>query len=56
MALPGQQPQVISGLAYDYRASNEMTQGGQLLPYITDHVYCNYGKNFLYRFPGIMDG
>jgi hypothetical protein len=50
MALPGQQPQVIAGLPMITGQVMKMTQGGQLLPYITDHVYCNYGKNFFTAF------
>jgi hypothetical protein len=47
---PGAQPQVIAGVPIINGSVMKMTYGGQLLPYIADHVYCNYGKNFFTAF------
>lgn len=44
------QPLVISGIPIVNEQVMRLTNQGQLLPYIVDHVYCNYGKNYFTTF------
>lgn len=43
-------PQVIAGIPMINGQVMRMTQNGALLPYIRDHIYCNYGKNYFTAF------
>lgn len=45
-----QNPQIIANIPMINEQVMRMTSGGQLLPYIVDHVYCNYGKNYFTTF------
>jgi hypothetical protein len=42
--------QIVAGLPMIDTNAMRLTQNGALLPYIADHVFCQYGKNFFTAF------